>query len=70
MDGDGDGRVELFTTDLRVKEERVFEVWEVEQGEWTTTPLAVVENNYFPSWMGDFTGDGQVGRAVVTERPR
>ena len=60
VDGDGDGRVELFTTDLRVKEERVFEVWEVAQGEWTTTPLAVIENNYFPSWLGDFTGDEQV----------
>ncbi len=59
VDGDGDGRVELFTTDLRVEEARVLEVWEVEQGEWTTTPLAVSET-YFPSRMGDFTGDGQL----------
>ncbi len=75
VDGDGDGRVELFTTDFTVEEERALEVWEVEQGLWTTTQLAVSEN-YFPSRMGDFTGDGQVdmlwsprgwvGRWIVT----
>ena len=57
VDGDDDGRVELFTTDLRVEEESVLEVWEVEQGGWTTTPLAVAET-YFPSRLGDFIGDG------------
>ena len=75
VDGDGDGRVELFTTDFTVEEERALEVWEVEQGGWTTTQLAVSEN-YFPARMGDFTGDGQVdmlwsprgrvGRWIVT----
>ena len=59
VDGDGDGRVELFTTDFTVEEARALEVWEVEQGGWTTTQLAVTEN-YFPSRMGDFTGDGQL----------
>ena len=59
VDWDGDGRVELFTADLRVEEERALEVWEVEQGEWTTTPLAVSET-HSPSRLGDFTGDGQL----------
>ena len=57
VDWDGDGRVELFTTDFTVEEERALEVWEVEQGEWTVTQVAVAEN-YFPSRLGDFTGDG------------
>ena len=38
VDWDGDGRVELFTADLRVEEARALEVWEVEQGEWTVSP--------------------------------
>ena len=59
VDWDGDGRVELFTTDFTVEEARALEVWEVEQGMWTTTQLAVTEN-YFPSRIGDFTGDGQL----------
>ena len=59
VDWDGDGRVELFTTDLRVEEERVLEVWEVEQGVWTASQVAVSEN-HAPAWMGDFTGDGQL----------
>ena len=53
VDWDGDGRVELFT----VEEESVLEVWEVEQGVWTVTQV-VVSENYFPSRLGDFTGDG------------
>ena len=59
VDWDGDGRVELFTTDFTVEEARALEVWEVEQGMWTTTQLAVTEN-HFPSRIGDFTGDGQL----------
>ena len=59
VDWDGDGRVELFTTDFTVEEARALEVWEAEQGVWTNTQLAVAEN-YFPSRMGDFTGDGQL----------
>ena len=66
VDGDGDGRVELFTTDLKVEEARALEVWEVEQGLWTTTQVAVAENHW-PARMGDFTGDGQVD---VLWRPR
>ena len=68
VDWDGDGRVELFTTDFTVEEARALEVWEVEQGVWTTTQLAVTEN-YFPSRLGDFTGDGQLDMLWVTERP-
>ena len=59
VDWDGDGRVELFTTDFTVEEARALEVWEVEQGMWTTTQLAVTEN-HFPSRIGYFTGDGQL----------
>ncbi len=76
VDWDGDGRVELFTTDFTVEEARALEVWEVEQGMWTTTQLAVTEN-HFPSRIGVFTGDGQldmlwvprgrVGRWMVAE---
>ena len=32
VDWDGDGRVELFTRDFAVEEERALEVWEVDQG--------------------------------------
>ena len=59
VDWDGDGRVELFTRDFAVEEERALEVWEVDQGVWTVSQVAVAEN-YFPSRMGDFTGDGQL----------
>ena len=59
VDWDGDGRVELFTTDFTVEEARALEVWEVEQGVWTVSQVAVSEN-YFPSRLGDFTGDGQL----------
>ena len=59
VDGDGDGRVELFTTDFTVEEARALEVWEVEQGVWTASQVAVSEN-HSPSRMGDFTGDGQL----------
>ena len=59
VDWDGDGRVELFTTDFTVEGERVLEVWEVEQGVWTVSQVAVTET-HSPSRMGDFTGDGQL----------
>ena len=68
VDWDGDGRVELFTTDFTVEEARALEVWEVEQGVWTTTQLAVTENLFsladrrlYRRWA--------VGHAVGTERP-
>ena len=76
VDWDGDGRVELFTTDFTGEEARALEVWEVEQEGWMTTQLAVT-GNYFPSRLGDFTGDGQldmlwvprgrVGRWIVAD---
>ena len=58
MDWDGDGAIELFS-DHTVTEGRALEIWEVEQGEWTGTPLAMAEN-HAPSRLGDFTGDGQL----------
>ena len=58
MDWDGDGAIELFSGHT-VAAGRALEVWEVDQGEWTGTPLAGAEN-HAPSRMGDFTGDGQV----------
>ena len=57
VDWDGDGRVELFTIDFTVEKERALEVWEVEQGAWTVSQVAVAENHW-PARMGDFTGDG------------
>ena len=56
MDWDGDGAVELFSYHT-VAGGRALEVWEVEHGEWTATPLVVAEN-YVPNRIGDFTGDG------------
>ena len=60
VDWDGDGRVELFTTDYinqPAEEERALEVWEVEQEGWTVSQVAVAETHR-PARMGDFTGDG------------
>ena len=59
VDWDGDGRVELFTTDFTVEEVRALEVWEVEQGVWTVTQVAISET-HVPSRLGDFTGFGQL----------
>ena len=59
MDWDGDGAIELFVSARTVVEGRALEVWEVEDGEWTATRLAVAEN-HAPSRVGDFTGDGGV----------
>ena len=56
MDWDGDGAVELFSYHT-VAGGRALEVWEVEDGEWTATPLVVAEN-HVPNRIGDFTGDG------------
>ena len=58
MDWDGDGAIELFSDHI-VAEGRALEVWEIEQGDWMGTQLAVAEN-HAPSRMGDFTGDGQL----------
>ena len=56
MDWDGDGAIELFSYHT-VAAGRALEVWEVEHGEWTATPLVVAEN-HAPDRIGDFTGDG------------
>ena len=56
MDWDGDGVIELFSYHT-VAGGRALEVWEVEAGEWTATPLVVAED-YVPNRIGDFTGDG------------
>ena len=56
MDWDGDGVVELFSYHTVVGG-RALEVWKVENGEWTATPLVMAEN-YVPNRIGDFTGDG------------
>ena len=56
MDWDGDGVAELFSYHP-VAAGSALEVWEVEDGEWTATPLVVAEN-HAPDRIGDFTGDG------------
>ena len=56
MDWDGDGVIELFSYHT-LAGGRALEVWEVEDGEWTATPLVMAEN-YVPNRIGDFTGDG------------
>ncbi len=56
MNWDGGGAVELFSYHT-VAAGRALEVWEVEDGEWTATQLAVAEN-HAPYRIGDFTGDG------------
>ena len=58
MDWDGDGAVELFSYHT-VAGGRALEVWEVEDGKWTATPLVMAEN-HAPYRIGDFTGDGGV----------
>ena len=52
-DWDGDGRVELFLDGAG----NTLEVWEVEQGGWTSEEVAAVQN-HVPGAIGDFTGDG------------
>ena len=52
-DWDGDGRVELFLDGAG----NTLEVWEVEQGVWTSEEVAAVQN-HVPGAIGDFTGDG------------
>ena len=56
MDWDGDGVAELFSYHP-VAAGSALEVWEVEAGEWTATPLVVAED-HAPDRIGDFTGDG------------
>ena len=53
-DWDGDGRAELF---VGGGTGNTLEVWELEQGAWTTEEVAAVQN-HVPGAIGDFTGDG------------
>ena len=55
-DWDGDGVVELFVGKTTL-EGSTLEVWDVEQGVWTSSEVAV-SKNYVASQIGDFTGDG------------
>ena len=55
-DWDGDGDVELFVGETTL-EGSTLEVWDVEQGVWTSSEVAV-SKNYVASQIGDFTGDG------------
>ena len=50
-DWDGDGRVELFV------EGSTLEVWDVEQGVWTSSEVAEAQH-HVAHRVGDFTGDG------------
>ena len=51
-DWDGDGRVELF-----VRRGTALEVWDVEQGVWTSSEVAAAQH-HISYRVGDFTGDG------------
>ncbi len=51
-DWDGDGRVELF-----VEGSTALEVWDVEQGGWTSSEVAAAPN-HVSYRIGDLTGDG------------
>ena len=55
-DWDGDGEVELFVGKTTFGGSTL-EVWDVENGAWTSSEVAVAEN-HSPSQIGDFTGDG------------
>ena len=68
-DWDGDGRAELFVGGagyVGTLEEAIagtaeffstLAVWEVEQGEWTSSEVAYFDK-YAPIYIGDFTGNG------------
>ena len=53
-DGDGDGELFVGKTTF---EGSMLEVWDVENGAWTSSQVAVAKN-HSPSQIGDFTGDG------------
>ena len=68
VDWDGDGRLELFTTDFTMEEVRALEVWEVEQGVVDDHPVgghrklfSLADGRLYRRWAG--------GHAVVAERP-
>ena len=55
-DGDGDGDVELFVGEATLAGSTL-EVWDVENGAWSSSEVAVAPN-HVPYQIGDFTGDG------------
>ena len=57
-DWDGDGDVELFVGHTTL-EGSTLEVWDVENGMWTSSEVAVTEN-HVAAQIGDFTGDGML----------
>ena len=56
VDGDRDG--ELFAIDY-TETGFFLEVWDIEHGVWTASQSALPKN-YWPSQVGDFTGDGML----------
>ena len=57
-DWDGDGDVELFVGHATL-EGSTLDVWDVENGTWTSSEVAAAEN-HAPAQIGDFTGDGML----------
>ena len=57
-DWDGDGDVELFVGHTTL-EGSTLDVWDVENGMWTSSEVATAEN-HLPAQIGDFTGDGML----------
>ena len=58
-DWDGDGDVELFSVGHTTLEGSTLEVWDVENGMWTSSEVAATEN-HVAAQIGDFTGDGML----------
>ena len=56
-DWDGDGRGELFVGKTSLEEGSTLEVWDVEQGLWTSEVVATAKR-HVPRQIGDFIGDG------------
>ena len=65
-DWDGDGDVELFVGHTTL-EGSTLDVWDVENGIWTSSEVAAAEN-HAPAQIGDFTGDGMLEVLWVTDR--
>ena len=57
-DWDGDGDVELFVGHTTL-EGSTLEVWDVENGMWTSSEVAATEN-HVAAQIGDFTGNGML----------
>ena len=57
-DWNGDGDVELFVGKTTL-EGSTLDVWDIENGMWTASEVAAVEN-HVAAQIGDFTGDGML----------